>query len=66
MGYSDEIWYVGSGGHKYYTPGLSSQNAHIQQLICLSVITKKEISRALPGIPQKAAHAVYSMNIASM
>ena len=30
MGYSDETWYVGSGGgQKYYQHGLSSPNAHI-------------------------------------
>ena len=29
MGYSDETWYVGSDGHKYYPHGLSSRNAHI-------------------------------------
>ena len=29
MGYIDEIWYVGSDGHKYYPCGLSSPNAHI-------------------------------------
>ena len=29
MGYSDEIWYVGSGGQKYYPHGLLSPNAHI-------------------------------------
>ena len=22
MGHSDETWYVGGGGHKYYPPGL--------------------------------------------
>ena len=31
MDYSDETWYVGSGGggQKYYPYGLSSLNAHI-------------------------------------
>ena len=29
MGYSDEAWYVGSGGNKYYTHGLSSPYAHL-------------------------------------
>ena len=31
MGYSDKTWYGGGGsvGHKYYPPGLSSQNVHI-------------------------------------
>ena len=29
MGYIDEIWYVGSDGHKYYPCGLSSPDAHI-------------------------------------
>ena len=29
MGYIDETWYVGSGGHKYYPCGLSSPNVHI-------------------------------------
>ena len=28
MAYSDETWYVGSDGHKYYPPGLSSLNVH--------------------------------------
>ena len=28
MGYTDETWYVGSDGHKYYPCGLSSPNAH--------------------------------------
>ena len=38
MGYSDETWYVGSDGHKYYPCGLSSPNAHIQYLIYISVL----------------------------
>ena len=29
MGHSDETWYVGCGGHKYYPPGLWSPNKHI-------------------------------------
>ena len=29
MGYSDETWYVDSGGQKYYPRGLWSLNAHI-------------------------------------
>ena len=30
MGCSDETWYVGSGGHKYYPHGLSSPKcAHL-------------------------------------
>ena len=33
-----KTWYVGSGGHKYYPRGLSSPNAHIQYLICISVL----------------------------
>ena len=35
MCYSDETWYVGCGGHKYYLPGLWSLNEHIQYPICL-------------------------------
>ena len=34
----DEIWYVGSGGHKYYPSGLLSPNVHIWYLICMSVL----------------------------
>ena len=37
MGYMDETWYVGSGGHKYYPRGLSSPNAHIWYLICIII-----------------------------
>ena len=29
MGYSDETWYEGSGGQRYYPRGLLSLNAHI-------------------------------------
>ena len=29
IGYIDETWYVDSDGHKYYSCGLSSPNAHI-------------------------------------
>ena len=29
MGYSDETWYVGSSGQKYYQHGLSSPKVHI-------------------------------------
>ena len=29
MGYSDEAWYVGSDGHKYYPRSLFSPNVHI-------------------------------------
>ena len=29
MGYSDETWHLGSNGHKYFPPGLSSTKAHI-------------------------------------
>ena len=35
MGYSDETWYVGCSAHKYYPPGLSSPNVHIQYCICI-------------------------------
>ena len=28
-GYSDETWYVGSDGQRYYPRGLSSPNVHI-------------------------------------
>ena len=38
MGYSDQTWYVGSGGQKYYPQGLSSPNVHIQYLICISTL----------------------------
>ena len=38
MGYIDETWYVGSDEHKYYPCGLLSPNAHIQYLICISVL----------------------------
>ena len=31
MGYCDESWYIGSGGHKYYLCGLSSRNADSQR-----------------------------------
>ena len=31
MGYFDESWYIGSGGHKYYLCGLSSPNADSQR-----------------------------------
>ena len=29
MGHSNETWYVGCDGHKYYPPGLWSPNVHI-------------------------------------
>ena len=29
MGSSDETWYAGSGGQKYYQHGLSSPDAHM-------------------------------------
>ena len=38
MGYIDETWYVGSVGYKYYPCVRSSPNAHIQYLICISVL----------------------------
>ena len=44
-----KTWYVGSGGHKYYTRGLSSSNAHLipHLHICSDwLITKTAISRA--------------------
>ena len=44
------------------TTCLLSPNAHIYDLICMSVIIK---SLSLFDIPPKAAHAIYSMNIAS-
>ena len=50
MGYSDETWYVGSGGHKYYPTGLPSLTLHIQYLIAyLFGLANKErqISRVL-------------------
>ena len=33
-----QTWYVGGDGHKYYPCGLSSPNAHIWYLICISVL----------------------------
>ena len=45
MGYSDETWYVGSGGPKtYYPSGLSSPNVHIKYphlYICSDWLIKK-------------------------
>ena len=38
VGWIDETWYVSSDGHKYYPCGLSSPNAHIKYLICISVL----------------------------
>ena len=65
MGYSDETWYVGSGGYKNNPcESVITNCAYLIPHLHICYI-KRQISRALLDIPPKAAHAVYSVNIAS-
>ena len=70
MGYSDETWYVGSDGHKYYLVVCHHQmcifDTSFAYLFWLANNKKSNIiSRALLDTSPKAAHIVYSVNIAS-
>ena len=69
MGYSDETWYVGkSTTHVVCCHQMHIFNTSFAYLLWLANNKKKKsnlISRALLDISPKAAHTVYSVNIAS-
>ena len=65
MGYGDETWYVGSGISTGYNPCVPVITECIYLISQLHICYKTVNLLSTSSHSQKAAHAVYSGNIAS-